>query len=250
MQNVDRQPLRAPEEWRSLAPIGASSYEISSHGRIRSLITRDTQGEPLVMRLALSKGYLNTRLMCDDSRPRTVFVHRALCRVWHGPRPSRNHVAAHRRDVKTWNTPDEVQWTTRSVNAKAAIANGAHIVRRGRARGRAGDLAAATVRAVRARVDNGETVAAVARSLGLDYRVAYGVATRLTYQHVKPTLAQSERARLEAEAELGRQRATRKAEHDALMIESLERVAPPAGQRRRLAPHTPAARAPMSTRLR
>ncbi|HEY0136662.1 MAG TPA: HNH endonuclease [Nannocystis sp.] len=114
-------------------------YEISSHGRIRSL-RYVSDGQPLVMSLVLTKGYLQTRVTMDDGRKKTIFAHRAVCEIWHGPCPSPAHVVAHRRDVRTLNTPDELHWATRSENARAAIENGAHITRRGYVRGHQGDL--------------------------------------------------------------------------------------------------------------
>ena len=67
----------APETWRPVP--GASRYEVSDLGRLRSLITRADDGSPYVMHLSLSDGYLMTRLRFDDGRTRPVKVHRLVC---------------------------------------------------------------------------------------------------------------------------------------------------------------------------
>lgn len=224
------------EQWRPVP--GASKYEVSNRGAIRTLRHVDAEtGEPLRMRLALSNGYLTTKIAFDDAVSRTVFAHRVVAAAFLGPRPPGCQVL-HTDDVKTNNVLGNLRYGTKSENLRDSYRNG----RRKRPTHRK-RLTVAQVRAIRARVDSGETVAVIAKALGLPEWLVYGVATGRHYRDVLATAA------LQAWAALAEQQAdaAREAQRAVATVEGIERVCPPEGQRRkRVAPHSPPASSPRS----
>lgn len=234
---------RAPEEWRNLAPMGFSAYDVSSHGRVRTHKYLDAAtGEPYIMAPSLNRyGYPVVQVCTDSGKPRVVAIHLLLCTAWHGPRPSAKHVVGHLYDVKTMNTPETLSWVTRSENMKQAYSNGCRVAGRTK-----GPLSAATVRAIRLRMNSGETCSKIAKDLGLGYAQVYLVATGVSYKWVHPTLVETERARRAEEAHRERVKAERAAAVSELEMRGLELGAAPEGARRCKAPHTPPAAAPKS----
>lgn len=215
-----------------------STYDVSSYGRVRSHLHIDaTTGEPYILAPSLNRsGYTLVELTDDNGKGHVVLIHRLVCSVWHGPQPSPKHVVAHLFDVKTLNTPQTLAWVTRGENMRQAYRNGCRVPSRAK-----GPLSAASVRAIRLRANSGETVPMIARDLGLPREVVRRAAINQTYQWVKATLAETEKVR-RAEDERRRQhQAARRSQVDQLELAGLERAAAPEGQRRRRAPHTPAA---------
>lgn len=151
MENVGK---FGEETWR-LIP-GASRYEVSDRGRLRSLVTvyRET-GEPYVMSWALLDGYCTSRIRFDDGVKRTVRAHRLVAVAFIGPRPSPEHQALHNDDVRTNNAVENLLWGTRLDNAADARRNGSCLpIDPEKCRPR--KLGAATVRAIRNRVNDSE----------------------------------------------------------------------------------------------
>lgn len=248
MDNNVRFDPPAAEMWRPVP--GATRYEVSNLGRLRSLVNVDREtGEPYQMTWCLSAGYPSTRIRFDDGIKRTVFAHRLVAAAFLGPRPP-GHQVLHRDDVRADCRLSNLYYGTPLDNGADAKRNGSHLPRDPEKCGRPGKLGAATVRSIRNRVNDGETVAEIADALGLAYGVVYHVAHGKTYARVKQTTAEQERARLELHAKREQARLARDTRRAFASIEALERVAPPEGQRRRRAPHTPAARAPMSASRR
>lgn len=238
MDNIVRFDSSA-ERWRPVP--GASRYEISDQGRLRSLLTVDREtGAPYVMSWSPSDGYPSSRIRYDDGVKRTVFAHRLVTAAFLGPRPP-GHQALHRNDVRADCRLVNLYYGTRSDNAADARRNGSHLPVDPEKCGRPGKLGAATVRAIRSRANEGETAAKIAKALGLDCRIVYGVAVGQTYRHVQQTSAAQERVRLESRTKREQARLARDTRRALAAIEALERVAPPEGQRRCKAPHTAAA---------
>lgn len=233
MENVDRE-----ERW--LPVPGAKRYEVSDRGRLRSLVTLDAAtGGPYVMAWCLSDGYACTRIGFDDGQRRTVFAHRLVAAAFLGPKPTPEHQALHRNDVRTDNTVENLRWGTRLDNAADAKRNGSHLPIDPE-KCNPGKLGAATVRAIRNRVNDSESVSSIAKDLGLSYAIVYSVASGQSYRHIKQSSAETERARLEFRIKREQARAARDNQRALATVEALERVAQPEGQRRRQAPHSTA----------
>jgi hypothetical protein len=240
--SIDNQTPRA-ELWRPIP--GASQYEISTLGRLRSLLNVDQEtGQPYLMRLSLSDGYLCSRATFDDGQRRTIFAHQQVAAAFLGPRPP-GQLVLHGNDIRTDNRLENLRYGTRADNAADAKRNGVRLPYDPET-GRRGKLSAVTVRAIRNRVNDGESVMQIAKSLELDYDSVYSVATNQTYRHIKQTTAEQARARLDTWARREQARLERDGRRALANVEALERVEPPEGQRRRKAPHTPPTRAPRS----
>lgn len=238
----DNQTLTG-EQWKPVP--GASRYEVSNLGRLRSLINvNKTTGEPYLLRWALSRGYCSTRIHYDDGVKRTVFAHRLVAAAFLGARPA-GMMVLHGNDIRTDNRLENLRYGTRADNAADARRNGSHLPR-GPEPTRPGKLGAATVRAIRNRINDGETVIAIAKSLGLDYRTVHDVASGRSYAHIRQSNAEQARAHLEVHARIDQARVIRDTRRALANVEALERVEPPEGQRRRRAPHTPPTSAPRS----
>lgn len=245
MDNNVRFEQQTAEQWRRV--VGASRYEISSAGRLRSLVTVDREtGEPYMMRWSLSDGYCTSGIKFDDGVKRTVHAHRLVGEAFLGPRPSPQHMVLHRNDVRTENTVENLRWGTAVDNANDATRNGSRLPVDPESK--PGRLGAATVRAIRNHAKDGKTVCEIAKLLGLDYGDAYRVVTGQNYRNIQPTTAAQERARLEFRTRREQARLARDTRRALAAIEALERAAPPEGQRRRKAPHTPPSASPKSRR--
>lgn len=243
--NADNPNTNAPEEWRSLAPIGASHYQVSSYGRIRSLRTCDQHGQPYVMAPALTKGRPNTRITMDDGRAKTVYVHRLVCRMWHGPKPGPGYSACHRNDVPADCTPENLYWGTAKQNAQDRKRTGADNTGLP-SYGRRGKLPLTTVRAVRRAIDDGMETTKIAAQFGLEADRVYNIATGAAYKWVADTTSEQERLRLAEQEKLSEAKRQRDALRLPAKLDALDRIAPPREQRRHRAPHTPPASSPRS----
>lgn len=122
---------REQEEWRPI--VGATDYEVSSLGRVRSLdrhrghgaSRRLLRGKVLKARLD-SRGYFMVLITMDSGKRRNLSVHRQMCIAFHGQPPSPSHEARHLNDVKTDNRLDNLAWGTKSQNALDAVRNKRH----------------------------------------------------------------------------------------------------------------------------
>lgn len=98
------------EEWRDVVGY-EGSYRVSSLGRIYTFLRK-----PKIRKLKSYKaGYLGVRLQgpCGD---KTILVHQIVCRAFHGPKPSDNHVVAHNDGCRTNNHASNLRWCTQSEN--------------------------------------------------------------------------------------------------------------------------------------
>lgn len=115
-------------EWRSI-PGFEGIYEVSSEGRVRRVCEgagRAKKGHILAPGRN-PKGYLAVNL-CRNGKMTTKFLHVLVCEVFHGPKPSPVHQAAHRDDIKDNNTKDNLYWATPLENHADRRRNGRILV--------------------------------------------------------------------------------------------------------------------------
>jgi hypothetical protein len=65
--------------------------------------------------------YIDDGYVYDHGRTKRSVV---ICTIYHGPRPSPQHVCAHRNDIKDDDRSENLYWATPSQNAQDAIRNG------------------------------------------------------------------------------------------------------------------------------
>ncbi|HEY5409268.1 MAG TPA: HNH endonuclease [Caulobacteraceae bacterium] len=103
------------EEWRVCPDYEA--YEVSSLGRVRR---RWGRAETIAQKLEPT-GYFSVHLCMHGVRC-TRFVHRLVCRAWHGPPPTPEHQSDHFPDKTTTNNvPENLRWATRAENLSTRV---------------------------------------------------------------------------------------------------------------------------------
>lgn len=179
--------MSKPEEWRPV--LGYEGfYEVSSHGRVRSLSrtrqARRRNGTEFTMRMAgrelvlcLNKdGYLQGNFCVDGAR-KNFEVHRLVCEAFHGPAPE-GHEAAHNDGVRTNCHKSNLRWATPAENAADRDRHGN--TRRGEAHHRA-KLTVMDVRSIRLSQRSGPSLA---RELGVDRSVITSIRSRKIWKSV------------------------------------------------------------------
>lgn len=121
--------MPSAESWLPI-PGWEGLYEVSSHGRVRSLDRSvhypggwsvPMAGRVLKQRLS-TNGYPYVSLT-NGARRETARVHRLVAHAFHGE-PEPGHFALHRDDVKTNNTAENIRWGSPSDNNYDAVRNG------------------------------------------------------------------------------------------------------------------------------
>lgn len=118
------------EEWRPV--VGwENRYEVSDHGRVRSLTRwminkagrrQKTQGRLLKLQhKPAGYPYIN---LCKDGSAKATYVHELVLTAFVGPRPSPKHVARHLDDVPNNNHLSNLAWGSESENMLDQSANG------------------------------------------------------------------------------------------------------------------------------
>lgn len=112
------------EMWKPV--LGASKYEVSNTGEIRSWNTQrgDLAKEPRLMKKKLNKkvGYYNVGITYDDGVQRTRYLHRLIAQAFLGDEKDR--LVRHLDDNRLNNRLDNLAWGTQKVNMADAIVNG------------------------------------------------------------------------------------------------------------------------------
>lgn len=110
------------EEWRNI-PRYSGLYEVSSHGRVRSLgrTTHTANGQvrkyqPRMLRPCTGTYGYNIVRLSKDCRGRNERVNRLVCEAFHGPAPSDKHQAAHNNGVTSDDRAENVRWATHTEN--------------------------------------------------------------------------------------------------------------------------------------
>jgi hypothetical protein len=121
-------PVSEFEEWREIP--GHPGYDVSSLGRVRSVnrlvtysngVTRFHPGADL--RPSMSRGYHLVSLSGIS-----ISVHRLVCPIFHGPRPSNNHQVAHWNGDRTDNRAANLRWATPKENKADEIRHGRQVI--------------------------------------------------------------------------------------------------------------------------
>lgn len=113
------------EKWKQVLGY-EGRYEVSSHGRVRSLPGR--QKGRVLKPGKQSRGYLSVCLYDGSSpkRPKSKLVH-VLVMEAHGPkRPSLDHEVNHKDLDRTNNNIQNLEWVTSQENTDHAKENGRH----------------------------------------------------------------------------------------------------------------------------
>ena len=131
---ADDQPT--PEQWRPV--VGYEGfYEVSDHGRVRSLdrmVTRQATGVRLFRRGMMLRGtpngsgHLKVDLRRDGERS-SRFVHRLVLEAFVGPCPDGSQ-CCHWNDVPDDNRLSNLRWDTPSQNLYDCVRNGKHSMAR------------------------------------------------------------------------------------------------------------------------
>ena len=171
------------EEWRPL-PGFESAYSCSSHGYIR----RDVGGKGArighyLTPLGRKDGYVKVNLSWEGVKHQ-VSIHRAICEAFHGPPPSEMHTVNHKNGIKADNRAENLEWATQSENNQHAYDTGLRTPRNG-ASIHTATLTESDVRAIRQRIAEGHTCAAVAKVFRISRPQASRIAARKTWAWVE-----------------------------------------------------------------
>lgn len=109
------------EEW--LAVVNYEGlYEVSSHGRIKSLGNSNSRKEK-IMRQQIRNGYMSVELSKKDQKAKKFFVHR-LVAIAFIPNPENKEQCNHENGDKMDNRLENLNWMTPKENIAHAIAHG------------------------------------------------------------------------------------------------------------------------------
>ena len=114
------------EEWRPIVGF-EDRYEVSSHGRVRSLRTRGKwhdieRDSPLILRP--SDGGRKFLYVIAGRKPRRIHV--LVCTAFNGQKPSAKHHAAHLDGDSYNNHASNLAWVTPKENERQKIAHGTY----------------------------------------------------------------------------------------------------------------------------
>ncbi len=109
------------EEWRDL-PMYEGRMQLSSHGQVR---TRQRDGAWLLRKPNTCTRYLSVScpLLAGEPRQRSIYIHKAVCMLWHGARPD-YHVVRHLDGDCRNNQATNLIWGTVAQNVEDAIKHG------------------------------------------------------------------------------------------------------------------------------
>lgn len=111
------------EVWRPIVGF-EGLYEVSSHGRIKSLGGRKNCLVTRLLRPRIApKGYRNISLAKNGER-HPYPLGRVVCEAFHGPAPTTDHEAAHNDGKPPNNRADNVRWATAKENQADRIIHG------------------------------------------------------------------------------------------------------------------------------
>lgn len=115
------------EQWRPI--IGYEGlYEVSDHGRVKSLTRFDSIGRRVIERIRILNkdggGYYQVNLSKDGAH-KNVQVHAEMAKAFLGSRPD-GHEARHLDGDKTNNTISNIKWGTKSENTLDQVLHGTH----------------------------------------------------------------------------------------------------------------------------
>jgi NUMOD4 motif/HNH endonuclease len=115
------------ERWLPIP--GYDGYEVSDHGRVRSLdrVVKSRWGTPKPIKgrdlVQSSQGRYKVVSLHKEGRMKTVRVHQMVLLTFVGPRPEGMH-GCHRDDDPDNNRPENLYWGTPAQNSRDMVNNG------------------------------------------------------------------------------------------------------------------------------
>jgi hypothetical protein len=177
----ERDDNHAHEIWKPV--VGHGDYEISSHGRVKSLARFDTIGrrvnEKLLSPQTDEYGYIRVRLVRDGKRIR-IFVHTLLLTAFVGPRP-KGKQCRHLDGVKTHNRLGNLCWGDEYDQCEDKRRHGTHICGE---RSPNSKLTPDQVVEIRKRKRDGENGVDLAKKFGVSNQLIYAVVNRVAWRHL------------------------------------------------------------------
>lgn len=163
------------EEWRPVVGY-EGRYEVSSEGRVRSLVG----AEPRILSQRIRGQYPAVQL-CNRGHERSSSVHILVAEAFIGPRPAGHHIN-HKSGAKTENSVDNLEYCTPSRNRQHAFEIGLQSSK-GEAHSRA-KLSNEKVIQIRSAVASGKTQNAVARLMGIHQCAVSRIVNGHRWSHV------------------------------------------------------------------
>lgn len=166
-------------------------YEVSDHGRIKSL-ARDRVGkngsiarlpERILKCNKMKIGYRSVVLAKGDGNDRHEYVHRLVLIAFVGDPPSDLHEGNHKDGVKSNNLLTNLEWTTPSENKFHAYRIGLKKARNG-VRHKDAKLNDDIVRIIRESLRNEESLAELGRRYGVAANTIRAIQTGRTWKHI------------------------------------------------------------------
>lgn len=108
------------EIWRDVA--GFPGYEVSDHGRIRTL----RKGNPRLRIPEVDRDGYSRLSIRRDGRYVHVVLHRLVCEAFNGPAPSDHPMCCHDDNDKMNNRPGNLRWDTQAGNIADKLKHGTH----------------------------------------------------------------------------------------------------------------------------
>lgn len=103
------------ETWKPA--IGFSSYEVSSIGRVRRVVTKKRYIAGMILSpKQRSKGHMEYRLVADDGKQKDILAHRLVALTFLGSCPSRGYIVCHNNGKPDDNRVENLRWATNSDN--------------------------------------------------------------------------------------------------------------------------------------
>lgn len=171
------------EVWKSVP--GASDYEISSEGRLRSYRSHGPHKRtvPKILKSKRSKrldSYHNHSFFDDSGVRVTKNVHLIVAETFLGSRPSDDHQACHNDGDRDNNRLSNIEWKTRLENAADQIKHGTQV--RG-SKSAKSKLTEAQVAEIKRMTDR--KVADITAKFGISRSTVNSIRSGRTWGHVK-----------------------------------------------------------------
>lgn len=169
-------------------------YQVSNLGRVRSLPRMKPhssgngsflkQGKILSVRPGTAfNGYTNVSFSPINSKQISLFLHRVIAQAFI-PNTENKPFINHKNGIKTDNRIDNLEWVTRSENAKHAVRTGLQKVRLG-ANHPTSKLSESEVLSIRLRYSLGESSWRIFKSLGnMSYTNIKDIIFKRTWKHI------------------------------------------------------------------
>lgn len=146
--------------------VGEANYVVSENGDVFRV------GSSIALRPGLNgNGGYKILNLYTNGKGRMRYVHVIVATAFHGPRPSRDHEAAHADGNKANNHRDNISWKTRAENAADKVIHGT--TNRGDRNGMS-KISESQADEIRRRFSGGELRATIAKDFGITkYGVSY-----------------------------------------------------------------------------